>query len=104
MKLIKQLSLYFLLATIIYPSSIKAQNEARINNNHYKNSLGERGVTHLFYSLENKNYKTKWELLDGSRYSVNYHFLDQDGNLIRKYREFTDSITSNSFYKYDQKN
>ena len=81
--------------------SANAPDESRLKNIHYENSIGEKGVTHLYYSLENKNYKAKWELLDGSRYSINYHFLDDNGNLIRKYREFSDSITSNNFYKYD---
>lgn len=76
-------------------------NIKRLKNMHYENSLGEKGVTHFYYSLENKNYKAKWELADGSRFSINYHFLDENGNLIKKYREFSDSITSNNFYKYD---
>lgn len=79
-----------------------ALGQSRLKNLHYQNSSGEKGITHFYYSLENKNYKAKWELLDCSRYSVNYHFLDNNGNLIRKYREFSDSITSNNFYKYDQ--
>lgn len=69
---------------------------------HYENSSGEKGKTILYYSESNKNYKAYWHLLDESRYSINYHFLDSEGNLIRKYREFSDSITSNNFYKYDQ--
>lgn len=68
---------------------------------HYENASGEKGKTTFFYSEDNKKYKEKWELLDGSRYSINYLFLDQQGNMIRKYREFSDSLTSNNFYKYD---
>jgi len=86
---------------------IKIQLIANTNNNyrlkylHYENSLGEKGKTTLFYSQNNRNYKAKWELLNGKRSSINYHFLDENNNLIRKYREFSDSITSNNFYKYD---
>jgi len=77
-------------------------NNLRLKDLYYENSLGEKGITHFYYSLENKNYKAKWELLDGRRYSINYHFLNENGNLVRKYREFSDSITSNNFYKYDK--
>ncbi len=90
----------FFLILSLYAYSNKSA-DVRLKNLHYENSLGEKGITHFYYSQENKNYKAKWELLDGSRYSINYHFLNDDGNLIRKYREFSDSITSNNFYKYD---
>ena len=83
------------------PCQAKSNSELRLKHLHYSNSSGEKGVSHLFYSLKNHNYKTKWELLNGSRHSINYHFFDEDVNLIRKYREFSDSITSNNFYKYD---
>ncbi len=69
---------------------------------YYENSSGEKGKTTLFYSENHKNYKAKWELKDGSRYSINYHFLNENGNITRKYREFSDSITSNNFYKYNK--
>jgi len=85
----------------LFPLLSKSSNELRLKNMYYVNSAGEKGVTHFYYSLENKNYKAKWELLDKSRYSINYHFLDEKGNLIRKYREFSDSISSNNFYKYN---
>lgn len=101
MKTLIQLTGFFLLTLIFIPLTAKPNNELRLKNTHYSNSSGEKGVTHLYYSLENKNYKAKWELLDGSRHSINYHFLDENGNLIRKYREFSDSLTSNNFYKYN---
>ncbi len=79
----------------------KGNTDFRLKYLHYENSSGEKGVTTFFYGEDGKNYKAKWELLDGSRYSINYHFINKDGNLIRKYREFSDSITSTNFYKYD---
>lgn len=96
----KNIALTFLLSILIITGY--SNNTARLKKLHYENSLGEKGVTYFYYSLENKNYKAKWELLDGSRHSINYHFLDENGNLIRKYREFSDTITSNNFYKYDE--
>jgi hypothetical protein len=42
-----------------------------------------------------------WELLDGSRNSLNYYRYDMNGKVIEKYREFSDGITSTERYKYD---
>jgi len=95
------ISLVVVFGFFINMNNAYSNSDIRLKNLVYENSLGEKGITRFFYSLENKNYKAKWELTDGSRYSINYHFLDENGNLIRKYREFSDSINSNNFYKYD---
>jgi len=93
---------WIILVIILIPFQLCAQNSnLRLKKLHYENSLGEKGVTTFFYTQENKNYKAKWELLDGSRYSINYHIFDDKGRMIRKYKEFSDSMTSNNFYKYD---
>ena len=101
MKLFKRITQIVLLTLMFLPTSAQSKNGLRLRNMNYSNSIGEKGVTYFYYSLENKNYKAIWELKDGTRHSINYHFLDEKGNLIRKYREFSDSITSNNFYKYD---
>lgn len=101
MRKLNQLARIILLLLICFSVSAKSNTEIRLKNMYYSNSLGEKGVTHFYYSLENKNFKAIWELIDGTRHSINYHFLDKNDNLIRKYREFSDSITSNNFYKYD---
>lgn len=87
----------------IFCFSVEANcNYQRIKKLHYTNSIGEKALTTFYYSQNNKNYMAKWELLDGSRYSFNYHLLDEQGRLIRKYKEFSDSMTSNNYYKYDE--
>lgn len=96
------LILFILSASLVSLQLYSSNPEIRLIKLHYENSLGEKGVTTFFYSQENKNYKAKWELLDGSRYSINYHILDEKGNLIRKYKEFSDSMTSDNYYKYDE--
>ncbi|OFX86913.1 MAG: hypothetical protein A2W99_04150 [Bacteroidetes bacterium GWF2_33_16] len=98
----KNLFTWIFFLIIVFPFQLLAQNSnLRLKKLHYENSIGEKAVTTFFYSLENKNYKAKWELLDGNRYSVNYHLLNDQDLLIRKYKEFSDSMTSNNFYKYD---
>ena len=62
------------------------------------------GVTSFFYDEYGVNHQAKWELVDGVRSSTNYHFFDEEGNFIRKYREFSDSLTSMEIYKYDKNN
>ncbi|MCP4724222.1 MAG: hypothetical protein GY863_04265, partial [bacterium] len=71
---------------------------------HYENSSGEKGKTTFLYDEDGVNYKARWELLDGSRYSFNYHTYDDQGNWIGKYREFSDSLTSNQDFVYDSNN
>ena len=101
MKKNKTYVLMMLLFVINIQLVAKTNTNYRLKYLHYENSSGEKGKTTLFYSQENKNYKAKWELMNGSRSSINYHFFNESGNIIRKYREFSDSITSNNFYKYD---
>jgi len=69
---------------------------------HYENSGGEKGLTTFVYDESGLMYKARWELLDGSRNSVNYYTYDSNGNLIKKYREFSDGILSTLLYEYDE--
>lgn len=75
--------------------------EKRLYKLHYENSRGEKGVTTFLYDESGRNYKCVWTLLDGSRFSFNYHYYDDDGNFVRKYREFSDGLTSENQYRYD---
>lgn len=68
---------------------------------HYENTSDEKGITTFEYNEFGIMFKAKWELLDGTRYSFNYYTFDENGNVIQKYREFSDGITSNLIYKYD---
>jgi len=69
---------------------------------HYENSLGEQGVTTFEYNIHGKLYRAVWELLNGSRHSINYYKYDENNRLIRKYREFSDSLTSEEIFQYNK--
>jgi hypothetical protein len=95
----------FLILLIIFFSTnaaISNNGELRLSKLHYENASGEKGITTYEYYDYGIMYRAKWELLDGSRYSHNYHTLDKSGNMIRKYREFSDGMTTNLIYKYDE--
>ena len=70
---------------------------------HYENSSGEKGVSTFEYDGNGRVIKSKWELLDGSRYSINYHLYDENNREIEKYREFSDSLITSLKYYYDTK-
>ncbi|MDF1551294.1 MAG: hypothetical protein P1P88_25965, partial [Bacteroidales bacterium] len=67
---------------------------------HYQNSGGEKGVTTFIYDINNQLYKAVWELLDSSRYSINYYTLN-NGNVINVSREFSDKMTSEKTFNYN---
>ena len=78
------------------------ENEFRLIRLHYTNSTGEKGLTTFEYDINGLMYKALWELADGTRCSINYYSYDKNGNLVKKYREFSDGIISNQIYKYDK--
>jgi cobalamin biosynthesis Mg chelatase CobN len=77
-------------------------NKFRLIKLYYENLSGERGLTTFLYHENGVMHQAHWELLDGSRSSENYYTYDEEGNLIEKYREFSDSITSTQLYEYDE--
>jgi len=95
---------------IIFVISNLVHSKKNINDNyrlvklHYENSLGEKGVTNLFYNQFGLMDRAKWQLVDDSRNSENYYTYDHQGNLIQKYREFSDGLISNIDFKYDDHN
>ncbi len=95
---------YTIILTLLFSANAdKSGNEEfRLSKLHYENSSGEKGITIFEYDEYGIMYKAKWELLNGSRHSFNYHTFDENGNMIQKYREFSDGITSNLLYKYDK--
>ena len=83
--------------------SIKAvENNFRLIKLHYENLSGEKGLTTFFYDENGVMHQSYWQLIDGSRSSKNYYTYDEKGNLVRKYREFSDSITSTQLYEYEE--
>lgn len=67
---------------------------------HYQNSGGEKGVTTFIYDINNQLYKAVWELLDSSRYSINYYTIN-NGNVVNVSREFSDKMTSEKTFNYN---
>ena len=70
---------------------------------YYENSSGEKGLTTFDYDEKGLLDKAIWELDDGSRMSLNFYKHNTNGNLINKYREFSDGLTSQQFYEYDNR-
>jgi hypothetical protein len=67
----------------------------------YENSSGESAITSYFYDTHGRNYMARWQLEDSSRSSINYYEFDTSGNLVRKYREFSDGLISDQHFFYD---
>ncbi len=101
-------------AFVLFPGSIAAsgcpvpsnmpEKDQRVINLHYDNSSGEKGITVYDYDANGIAQTATWKLLDGTRHSHNYLTYDQSGNLILKYREFSDGLISFNRYEYDDKN
>jgi len=85
------------------PSNV-LETDQRLIKLHYENSSGENGITIFEYDANGIAQTTTWKLLDGTRYSHNYLTYDSSGNLILKYREFSDGLISFNRYEYDEKN
>jgi len=106
MKLLKQkaTTVIILSALILIMGCNKISSEKKLHILHFENSAGEKGKTTLNYDESGLNIGAKWELLNGSRWSENYHTYDTNGNFVLKYREFSDSLTSYTWYTYNENN
>ena len=76
----------------------------RLTNIHYQNSAGEQGLTTLIYDNDGIFRKARWELKDKSRSSENVYTYDEKGSLVKKYRRFSDGLTSTQVFIYDEAN
>ena len=74
----------------------------RITVQNYVNASGETGITYYYYNSDGINDKCYWTLLDSTRFSHNWYTYERRGNLLRKYREFSEGRISSNIYKYDQ--
>ncbi len=98
----------FYLPALLYSCKIFKDNkthnsEYQLYQLYYENSSGENGLTTFDYNDEGILEKAIWELADGSRASLNIYKHDVKGNLITKYREFSDGLVSEQTYEYDEK-
>ena len=66
----------------------------------YSNSAREKGISVFEYGDDGRLSKSTWRLLGNSRSSQNYYKYDVSGNIIEKYSEFSDSITSTETFEY----
>ena len=92
---------FTLVITYTLSPSSKGESEYRLLYLHYQNATGEKGVTTFEYDKNNKPARALWQLLDGSRNSLNFYTYDHQGHLIKKYREFSDKKTSVQHFKYN---
>ncbi len=76
--------------------------EFKLSKLHYSNSSGEEGLSTFDYDSKGNLSIAVWELLDGTRNSINYYTCDEDGNVTKKYREFSDGVTSTQTYRYNK--
>jgi len=104
--MVKIFSLISFCVLLLFSNQISANGShnknLRLSKLHYENSTGEKGVTLFYYNKFGLMDKARWQLLDGRRYSENYYTYDDKGNLVQKYREFSDSLVSNIVFKYNE--
>ncbi len=68
---------------------------------YYENTSGENGISVYDYDPDGHCRKGIWYLLDGSRNSLNHYTCDSNGNIIKLFREFSDSLTSEEEFVFD---
>lgn len=68
---------------------------------YYKNTSGENGISVYDYDQAGHRRKGIWYSLDGSRNSLNHYTCDSNGNTIKLFREFSDSLTSEEEFMFD---
>lgn len=99
--LLSSVILLMIIGTCFYNQNTH-NGEYRVIRLHYENSGGEKGVTTFDYDEKGQLRYAIWELLDGSRTSLNFYTQNQAGKLIKKYREFSDEKTSIQLFEYDE--
>ncbi len=75
--------------------------EYRAMSLYYENASGEKCLSTYEYDENGFIINAVWEQLDKSRNSLNFYSHNENGNLIRKYREYSDRIFSEETYFYD---
>ncbi len=91
-------SVIFLFGGIAMSDEAKEYREMSL---YYENASGEKALTTFEYNNDGFLTNAVWERLDKSRNSLNFYSHDENGNLIRKYREYSDRIFSEETYEYD---
>ncbi len=68
----------------------------------YTNTGGEDGVSIYHYRRDGVMGAGTWFLTDRSRYSANYYIYDENGRMVKKYREFSDGLVSTQRFEHDE--
>ena len=99
--LLKIITCFCLIFSACLFVDLYAGPDYRIRALRYTNSEGEEGLTTYIYNHKGIQYKAVWELLDGSRFSINQHQFDDHGHMIYKFRTFSDGLTSEQKFYYN---
>jgi YD repeat-containing protein len=87
------------------PGPARADNQEssfrHMRHLYYENSSGERCLTTFDYDERGCPGVAVWEQLDRDRWSLDSLNYDDRGNLVRRYREYSDGVTSEELYEYD---
>lgn len=103
MKRVRTRLLILILPGLFCFISTSGQYQPGLYKLRYSDSGGERGLTTYVYTSDTASpIKAIWELEDGSRWSVNYHTFDQNGNMLTKHRLFSDSIVVDQTFSYNE--
>lgn len=76
-------------------------NDYKLLELKYSNSQGEEGITYFNYNWKGSLDRSLWQLVDGSRNSVNFYSYDTQNRLIKKNREFSDGLKTEECFIYD---
>ena len=68
----------------------------------YENKTGEKAFTNFEYNNDWFLTKAKWKLTDNSRSGIVSYKYDNHGNIIEKYRIFSDTISIKQTFEYSQ--
>lgn len=68
----------------------------------YENASGEKAFSIFEYNTEGFLISAKWHLKDNSRSGIISYKYDDHGNIIEKFRTFSDSITIMQTFKYTE--
>ena len=98
------LSLFLLVVALVPEASAQFVPQPagfRVVRMPYTNTGGENGVSIFHYRRDGALDRGLWQLTDHSRHSANYYRVDAAGFVVRKYREFSDGLTSTETYEND---
>jgi len=103
---LKKILVFGIIAMILMTqfSLMADTSEYRATSLYYENATGETCLSTYEYNEIGQMTIAVWERLDKPRNSLNFYSYDDKGNLIRKYREYSDRIFSEETYEYDANN